>query len=441
MKICPFISHLLGEGPFNTLAIGARAAEGSGPASPEDVVILGYDSGDETSSVQTQVMTESGVRTGTSNHLHCLRESCRFFLKASGECQFDSMYARLSTTEPSSQNGDAREITRDIDKIWKFQTKGVAEIVESLADSDKKQARSVEDLSRELTRKMDELAGTLGASSVQSVQEGMQSLKKDFESREESFESLSTTVSDFVASLEESFKEFKAFSGGLKDKLDGSIDARKDIDRKLSSWRDDIAEKILAVTSRQESWEKRLEALIEQQKELVRYLEAGEKHREEEQARQAKKESRKYNNLGVTSFHNGAYEMARDQFLHAVKLDPDFAEAHNNLGLTHTELSEDEKATEAFKRAVEINPSLHAAYNNLGYIFYKQGNYEQAVEMYNEALGRSTKNGFAYTNLGNACFKLGQIDKARDAWTRALELDPGNEKARLNLQQLNENNG
>jgi tetratricopeptide (TPR) repeat protein len=441
MKICPFISHLLGEGHSNTLAIGARAAEGYEPASPGDVVILGYDSDEGASSVHTEVMTETGTRTETSNQLHCLRESCRFFQRASAECQFDVMYMRLKALESSGDGGNAREITRDIDKIWKFQTKGVAEIVESLADSEKKQAESVEALKRELTRKMDELAGTVGTSSVQSVQDEMQSLKKNFESREESFESLSTTVSDFVASLEESFKEFKSFSSGLKDKLDGSLESRRDIDRKLSSWKDDIAEKLLTVASRQEAWEKRLEDLIEQQKELAGYLQAGEKHREEEQARQAKKESKKYNNLGVTSFHNGAYEMARDQFLQAVKLDPDFAEAYNNLGLTHTELSEEEKATEAFKRAVELNPSLHAAYNNLGYVLYKQGNYEQAVEMYNEALGRSTKNGLAYTNLGNACFKLGQIDRAREAWTKALELDPGNEKARMNLQRINENNG
>jgi len=440
MKICPFISHLLGEGHSNTLAIGARTTEGSGPGSAGDVVILGYDNDDGRASVQTQVMTEAGVRTEASNHLHCLRESCRFFQKASGDCQFDLMYARLKDLETHGDSGNAREITRDIDKIWKFQTKGVAEIVESLADSEKKQTESVDGLRRELTRRLDELAGTAGASSAQSVQSEMQSLKTKIEAREESFDSLSTTISDFVASLDENFKEFKTFSSGLKDKFDGSMEARRDIDRKLSSWKDDIAEKLDAATSRQEAWEKRLEALIDQQKELAGYLQAGEKHREEEQARLAKKESRKYNNLGVTSFHNGAYEMARDQFLQAVNLDPDFAEAYNNLGLTHTELSDEEKATDAFKRAVEINPSLQAAYNNLGYVLYKQGNYEQAVEMYNEALGRSTKNGLAYTNLGNACFKLGQIDKARDAWTKALDLDPGNEKARMNLQRISESN-
>jgi len=439
MKICPFISHLLGEGYSNTLAIGARAAEGSGPGSAGDVVILGYDSDDGRASVQTQVMTDAGIRTEVSSHLHCLKESCRFFQKASGECQFDLMYTRLKDLETSGESANAREITRDIDKIWKFQTKGVTEIVESLADSEKKQTESVGDLKRELARKIDELAGTVGTSSLQSVQSEMESLKKKIEAREEGLDSLSTTVSDFVTSLDENFKELKTFSAGLQNKLDGSIEAHKEIDEKLSSWKEEIVDRVLALASRQEAWEKRIEELVEHQKELAGYLKAGEKHREEEQERRTKKESRKYNNLGVTSFHNGAYEMARDQFLQAVKLDPDFAEAYNNLGLTHTELSEEEKATEAFKRAVELNPSLHAPYNNLGYVLYKQGNYEQAVEMYNEALGRSTRNGLAYTNLGNACYKLGQIDKARDAWTKALELDPGNEKARRNLQRISEN--
>jgi tetratricopeptide (TPR) repeat protein len=417
MTICPFISHLLGEGNSRTLALGGRVSDGHASGANEDVVILGYDNDDARTAVQTQVMTEAGTKPDAAGHLHCLRESCRFFEKLSSECRFDVIHAKLDALETAKGGSNERDIARDIDKIWKFQTQGVTEIVESLADNEKKQSETIDGLKREFAEKLDEIAGAVNRTPLESVQGEFRALRDKIEGREEGFESLSTTVSDFVTSLEENFK-----GNG----------------QSLSAWKDELAGKIGEIAARQVAWEKRFEEFVEQQKRISDYLEAGTKHREEEQDTRKKKESRKYNNLGVTSFHNGAYEMARDQFLQAVKFDPELAEAYNNLGLTHTELNDEEKATEAFKKAVELNPSLHAAYNNLGYIMYKRGNYEQAIEMYNEALGRSTRNGPAYTNLGNAYYKLGRIDDARAAWTKALELDPGNEKAKRNLKRLEE---
>jgi Flp pilus assembly protein TadD len=367
------------------------------------------------------------------------------------------MYSRVKNIEPAGDNSGIKEISREIDKIWKFQTKGVSEIVESLADSEKKHASNLGDLKQEFARKLEDLAGAMTKSSLQPVQNEVQMLREKLEGSQEGFDNLSTTVSDFVTSLEENLKEIKTLSNSLfrqmtdikssipqeksiaeavRGSLEGAADARKGVEEKLVSLKDELAGKIGEISARQEAWEKRFEEFANRQNEISQYLEAGKKHRENEQGRQSKKESRKYNNLGVTSFHNGAYDMARDQFIQAVKLDPEFAEAYNNLGLAHTELNEEEKATEAFTKAVELNPSLHAAYNNLGYVLYKQGNYEQAIEMYNEALGRSMHNAPAYTNLGNAYYKLGRNEDARAAWTKALELDPGNEKAKRNLKKL-----
>ena len=415
MTICPFISHLLGEGGSKTLAIGGRSSEGQSGEPGEDVVILGYDGSDAQTAVQTQVMTET--RTEASGHLYCLRESCRFYRKASSECQFDVIHAKLEALETPRETSDNGQMSRDLDKMWKFQTKGVSEIVECLADSDKKQSDSLAELKNEFASKLGELSGALSRSTLESIQGEFRALREKIEGREDGFESLSTTVSDFVTNLEENFK--------------GNGD-------RLAEWKEEIAGKIESIAERQSAWEKRFEEFVEQQKRVSELLEAGRKNHDEERERRSKREARKLNNFGVTSFHNGAYEMARDQFLQAVKLDPEFSEAYNNLGLAHTEIGEEEKATEAFQKAVELDPSLYAAYNNLGYIMYKRGNYEQAIEMYNEALGRSASNGPAYTNLGNAYYKLNRIADARAAWTKALELDPGNEKAKRNLKRLEE---
>jgi len=69
-------------------------------------------------------------------------------------------------------------------------------------------------------------------------------------------------------------------------------------------------------------------------------------------AQAKRREAMKFNNLGVTSFHNGDLKLAREQFIEAVKRDESFAECYNNLGLVNTELGEEVKAAEAFEKAM-----------------------------------------------------------------------------------------
>jgi tetratricopeptide (TPR) repeat protein len=220
--------------------------------------------------------------------------------------------------------------------------------------------------------------------------------------------------------------------------IDESMKTQVEWQEKVAARFDSIDETMKELQTQHDGWQERLNELANRQGDLTGYLEEGKKLREKDKNKSNKKDAKKYNNLGVASFHNGVFDMAKSQFLEAIKLDPEFAEAYNNLGLAYTEIDEEEQATEAFSKAVSINPELHAAYNNLGYIFFKQGNYDQAIEMYNESLGRSTDSSSAYTNLGNAYYKLDKIDDARTAWEKALELDPGNEKARRNLQRISE---
>jgi Flp pilus assembly protein TadD len=502
MKICPFISHLLGDENSNTLTLNNGAATANDTGGSSDVVILGYNDGDG-SDVQTDVMTKAEPAGDLSSAAECLRESCRFYHKSDEECRFDIMLSKIDQIKPAEdEESKISGLAKDIDKIWNFQTKGVTEIVESLADSEKHQAQALDKFKEALGKNIESLGVKVEESSRENIKEQINSLREKIEVREDEVESLSNTIAEVVSNLDNSISEIKALSddvskqvkelknsvpeesslmkmleraldktensltafdittpikslehkiedlqkkqedstAGVEKKLLTSIQNQKELERQINAWKEELNAAVSDITSRHDDWETRIAELAENHKQISGYLEEGVKHREEAQTRLSKKESKKYNNLGVTSFHNGAYEMARDQFLQAVKLDPNSAEAYNNLGLAYTELDIEEKATEAFGRAVELNPSLHAAYNNLGYIHYKQGDYEQAVELYNEALGRNTKNGPAYTNLGNAYYKLGRMDEARDAWTKALELDPGNEKARRNLERISEDN-
>lgn len=504
MKICPFVSHLLGDDGPNALTLDgdANASQSPSNGSSEDVVILGYEGGSDSTPANS---TPAGGSTDSmASHLYCLKKSCRFYHAKNGECQFDLIFHSLEDAKKRAEDTKLPDLSKDIDKIWKFQTQSVSELVKSIADSEKTQAKNLGSFKAEVEKGLKELTSQVDKSSGKEAKKEISTLNKRLEERNEGLDNLSTTMSDLVLSLQETLGTLQENTKNMQEQIAeidrdmprrdviGKIvsqmlneelqslklpdveepldELRKDIERVIEEQRDaspnaeiileksmeaharaqkeieqrvaeshrEMSDQLRQMMEQQQSWEERLSALANQHEELSTYLENGKRIQESEKARMGKKEAKKFNNLGVTSFHNGAFEMAKDQFLEAVRMDPDFAEAYNNLGLAYTEMGAEEHATEAFQRAIEINPDLQAAYNNLGYIFFKQGNYTQAIEMYNEALGRSSDNSSAYTNLGNAYYKLGKAEEAENAWSKALELDPGNEKARRNLQRIRE---
>jgi Flp pilus assembly protein TadD len=559
---------MLGDDNSNALTledVGTESSKSSGKKKrTENVVILGYE--DDDSNVQTETMTKVATRTSSKtdvpSHLYCLKEPCRFYKEKTGDCQFDLMMSALESQQAKSPKGAtssqqiSKDIAKDVDKIWKFQTKSVTELVKSFGEAEKNQTKAVTNLQKDLEKSLDILAAKVEKSPAGDMKKTITTLHKRLDEREQGIQDLSSTMSELVLNLHESiskledksetaFKEIGKLSGSIPDmaalketlaesvvgesairkvvedsmvgesairkvvedsmvgesairkavedsihsesaikkmveesidkklksldppdlskpisdlshqleelfrsqhdstpdfadKLDAAMKAQNKMESRSDAWHEEISEKMQDVKTQQKIWEERFKKLAERQDQILEHLDDLKKQRDTHQSRTGQKEAKKFNNLGVTSFHNGAFEMARDQFLEAVNVDPDFAEAYNNLGLAYTELDDEEKATEAFSRAVELNPSLHAAYNNLGYIFFKKGDYDQAIEMYNEALGRSTHNSSAYTNLGNAYFKLDRIEDAKLAWSKALEIDPGNEKAKRNLDRIGE---
>lgn len=434
MKICPFISHMIGEDQAGVLEIqdGARAP--------------------------SQASAEGG-------HLFCLRESCRFYRKDDAECSFDVVFERVEAQARAARNDPSgrtlQKVEKDLEKFWTLQTRSVAELVETIGETEKNTKSVLEDVERTIAAAIE----NRDDDRLDAVHRELARLHEAAQSREEGLEELSNTVSQMVMTFDDRLSELREHSGQLTARLEtlesslptmdglrecvreaiesaGGADtgetvrdlrsrfeefvaASTEFERTLRQWQEKVDERVDDIHGGRTSWAERIVADADG---------AG----TEDVAVQAerKRKSRKLNNLGVTSFHNGELELARDQFLEAISLDDDFAECFNNLGLVFTELGEDEKATEAFHTAVELNPDLHAAYNNLGYVFYKQGSYDQAIEMYNEALGRNASNSPAYTNLGNAYFKRGWRDEARKAWEKALELDPSNRKAGQSLEQL-----
>ncbi len=445
MKICPFMSHMLGaDGNVLEIEAGAHGSAGN----TGDVVVLGYD-GDGGVGVKSDRKAKSHAKPGRENpatsHLYCLRETCRFYRTDDGECTFDAIISGVDKArkaaeaservfEKSKGKDDKKDetsaaVARELDKFWKFQTKSVAEMISSFGDVERRQLDTLSKLKTEVEKKIasivpseeeeDERHETMNA-----IKDGIAEIKDTIDARNDGFETLTTTVSDLVLGFDDSIKQIKVQWEHIMQR----IQALEAIAPRMQGVESTVGKAVENIGRLERNWV-----------EMMDVVRTDRERKKDDSATQAKRrEAMKFNNLGVTSYHHGDMKLARDQFLEALKRDDTFAECYNNLGLVYTELNENERAAEAFTKAIKLNPELHAAYNNLGYVFYKQGNFARAVEMYNEALSRSSNNGSAYTNLGNAHFKLGNKDEARKAWKKAIELDPSNEKAQKSLKSLDE---
>jgi tetratricopeptide (TPR) repeat protein len=371
-------------------------------------------------------------------------------------------------TNPATET--IEKVTRDLDKFWSFQTKATSEMIESIGETEKNSRDSLERFQEEISKKLEDTLGERLSGDLDQLREELAKLHEAAQSREEGMEELSSTVSQMVMNFEDRLAELHRTSTSLadrvekfeksiprgddvrkwiedsvaprdesdvsddvrslKEQIESFIDSNTHIDEGIREWQQKMDSRVDEIRDGQSAWAETIEELSARSAEKEEVVE------DQGPSAEDKKKSRKLNNLGVTSFHNGELELARDQFEEAVSLDEGFAECFNNLGLVYTELDEEEKATEAFSTAIELNPELHAAYNNLGYVFYKQGSYDQAIEMYNEALGRNATNSSSYTNLGNAYFKQDKREEAQKAWEKALKLDPSNRKASRSLKEL-----
>jgi len=522
MKICPFVSHALGEDMDLLTEAGKSDAESGSKPKSKNVVILGYEDTVEGAVEASPAERKKKAKNSPlPSHVLCLKDPCRFYHSKTGDCQFDMIFEMLKSPKPApaktaaaSTGEDTKSITRDLDKIWQFQTKSVTELVSTISDLEKKHTKEIDRLKKTITQSIEDLQKAHKAdgsgNGIDGVASNIAELSRRIDEREESFESLATTMSDMVIRTQDAIEQIGSKSDELskgigvlqkemptehaiqemisksvippdmsetleemQKRIDAAMErhvksapnfekiqkdieaslkrhensapdmvveqttkAHKEMDLKLTKMYNDISERIAGIDKKHQNSQKRPDEVIDQQPQLDSDGAEGQKLSESEASKGNQKEAKKLNNLGVASFHNGAFEMARNQFLEAVKLNPEFAEAFNNIGLAYTELQMEDDASEAFQRAIEINPELHAAYNNLGYVFFKQGNYDQAIEMYNEALGRSIDSSSTYTNLGNAYFKLKRYGDAEEAWFKALELDPANDRARRNLKRI-----
>jgi tetratricopeptide (TPR) repeat protein len=139
---------------------------------------------------------------------------------------------------------------------------------------------------------------------------------------------------------------------------------------------------------------------------------------------------------GVEAYKKNRDAEAVEAFREAIRLEPDFAEAHYRLGLAQSVAGEKEEAKKSFEWAVRAyqkvlreNPKDAEAHFNLGLVYGRLFKPEEAVKELKEAVRHKTDDRNMYYELGLAHTKLAQYREAVAALNKALELDPDDYRA------------
>ena len=143
-------------------------------------------------------------------------------------------------------------------------------------------------------------------------------------------------------------------------------------------------------------------------------------------------------NLGLNLQNKGKIDEAIEQYQIALKINPDYADAHMNLGIAFFKKGWIDNAIEQYQIALKINPDYADAHMNLGVAFFKERWIDKAIEQYQIALKLKPDNVDAHVNLGAAFGEKKWIDKAIQQFELALQLDPDSVNAHKNLARAYE---
>jgi len=114
-------------------------------------------------------------------------------------------------------------------------------------------------------------------------------------------------------------------------------------------------------------------------------------------------------------------EEAEAEYLKAIEVDPDLADAHHNLGVLYKDQDKLEEAEAAWKKAIEVDPDHAAAHYNLG---VHQGKLEEAEAEYLKAIEVDPGLAAAYINLVLIYRMQSQLKKAESTYQVLINIKP-----------------
>lgn len=130
--------------------------------------------------------------------------------------------------------------------------------------------------------------------------------------------------------------------------------------------------------------------------------------------------------LGLAYMEKKDYKRALNKLRKALKIDPQYSDAHNTIAILYSRLGEDDQAGAHFKKAVQTDSANSGALNNYGQYLCTRGESEKAMTMFSRALENplySTPQ-FAHINAGICAKNNKNLEQAEIHFRSALKRTP-----------------
>lgn len=142
-----------------------------------------------------------------------------------------------------------------------------------------------------------------------------------------------------------------------------------------------------------------------------------------------------YFSEGMRDFKKGEYREAIEDFDKALRMRPNYVEAHYFMGLSFQKMGRFEDAERAFVEAIRYDSRYLPARESLGLLLFDSKRYKQAEEQLEMAKSLGSTMPLVYYVLGEIEMKEKECNKAIAAYREALRLDPSFSRAREDLEE------
>jgi predicted O-linked N-acetylglucosamine transferase (SPINDLY family) len=137
--------------------------------------------------------------------------------------------------------------------------------------------------------------------------------------------------------------------------------------------------------------------------------------------------------LGNALKRQGQLPEAVACYRHAIRSNPNYANAHYNLGNALMDQGQTVEAVACLRQALRLDPNHEGACLNLGNALKEQRHFVEAMECFRTALRINPNQAEALNNLGVTLQEQGRLPEALECFRQAFKIKPDYAEAHFNL--------